>query len=642
MLRLFLIPVVGFVAAATPTPTATPVVWTTVASMPTARAGLAAATGSDGRIYAIGGSNNFSTANLKGAGLTTVEAYTPASGRWATVASMPTARSGLAAATGSDGRIYAIGGYSSKGVGVSSVDAYTPSTNRWATVAPLPTARGGLAAATGSDGRIYAIGGYDNNGVGVSSVDAYTPSTNSWATVASMPTPRGGLAAAAGPDGRIYAIGGSSSTAVDVKGAGLATVEAYTPATNKWATVASIPIGRVDLAGATGADGRIYAIAGFIGYGLIGGRPYDYVEAYAPATNSWTTVDRLPIPTGWLAAAVGSDRRIYAIGGDDSGPPAERGDPLNFAWGYETTPLTTPSPSATPRSVPARSPSSGQGQALVVTAIVIPIVVALALVAAYFVRRRPAGAVVNQPRSPPPPARTPSGGLAKADAPASPRIAPAAEPVPTLPSDALSAPAMTRIGEPVLVSQAEVPFVPAVAASGHGSSARVFMSYRREDSSGYAGRLFDALVARFGERSVFMDIDTLTPGQDFVQVIEDALADCEIVLVLIGRHWLNARDRRNRRRLDNPDDFVRLEIEGALLRKLHVLPVLVGGAEMPSSRDLPASLAALTRRHAFEVSDHRWRYDVQALLAALVVQSRDLDHPLAAEPPMEPDQPGTE
>ncbi len=138
--------------------------WTTVASMPTARQNLAAATGSDGRIYAIGGNNNTGS-------LSTVEAYTPSSNTWATVASMSTPRSGLAAAAGADGRTYAIGGFNNGSL--STVEAYTPSSNTWATVASMPTARQGLAAAAGGDGRIYAIGGY--NGPYLNTVEAYTP-----------------------------------------------------------------------------------------------------------------------------------------------------------------------------------------------------------------------------------------------------------------------------------------------------------------------------------------------------------------------------------------------------------------------------------------------------------------------------------
>jgi TIR domain len=172
-------------------------------------------------------------------------------------------------------------------------------------------------------------------------------------------------------------------------------------------------------------------------------------------------------------------------------------------------------------------------------------------------------------------------------------------------------------------------------------SARIFLSYRREDSSGYAGRLFDALVSRFGDGDIFMDIDTIAPGQDFVEVIEEALVDCEIVLVLIGPSWLNMRDKRKRRRLDNPDDFVRLEIEGALSHRLLVLPVLVGGAEIPSSRDLPSSLAPLARRNAFDLSDRRWHYDVQTLLNTLQTQPTRSPRPDAGrastdEQPSEP------
>ena len=245
--------------------------WTTVAPMPTARYVLAAATGPDGRIYAIGGYNS-PTGQLN-----TVEAYTPATNSWATMAPMPTARFGLAAATGPDGRIYAIGG--DNGSTLNTVEAYTPGTNSWATVAPMPTARAYLAAATGPDGRVYAIGGYnDANGNILNTVEAYTPGTNSWATVAPMPTARYFLAAATGPDGRIYAIGGYN----DVSGF-LNTVEAYTPGTNSWATVAPMPTARYFLAAATGPDGRIYAIGG------ANGNILNTVEAYTPGTNRYAS-----------------------------------------------------------------------------------------------------------------------------------------------------------------------------------------------------------------------------------------------------------------------------------------------------------------------------------------------------------------
>ena len=142
----------------------------------------------------------------------------------------------------------------------------------------------------------------------------------------------------------------------------------------------------------------------------------------------------------------------------------------------------------------------------------------------------------------------------------------------------------------------------------------IFISYRREDSAGYAGRLYDRLSGHFGAESVFMDIDTLEPGVDFVEVIERAMSQCDILLVLIGQRWLNAADSTGQRRLDNPEDFVRLEIQAGLDRGIRVIPMLVEGAAMPSSRDLPEVLTKLARRNALELSDTRWHTDVDKLL----------------------------
>lgn len=144
----------------------------------------------------------------------------------------------------------------------------------------------------------------------------------------------------------------------------------------------------------------------------------------------------------------------------------------------------------------------------------------------------------------------------------------------------------------------------------------IFISYRRDDSSGHAGRLFDRLSAHFGDEQVFMDIDQIEPGEDFVQVIESAVGSCEILLALIGRNWLSSRDESGRR-LDNPNDFVRLEIAAALARGIPVIPVLVQGARMPRPQDLPENLLALSRRHALELSDLRWKHDIDQLTGAL-------------------------
>ncbi|HEX8071631.1 MAG TPA: toll/interleukin-1 receptor domain-containing protein [Pyrinomonadaceae bacterium] len=119
-----------------------------------------------------------------------------------------------------------------------------------------------------------------------------------------------------------------------------------------------------------------------------------------------------------------------------------------------------------------------------------------------------------------------------------------------------------------------------------GQFAGIFISYRRDDTAGHAGRLYDGLSARFGDDLIFMDIDQLEPGEDFVQVIEEAVGSCEILIALIGRSWLTNYDAAGRR-LDNPNDFVRLEIATALARNIRVIPILVQGAQMPRPEDLP-------------------------------------------------------
>ncbi len=147
-------------------------------------------------------------------------------------------------------------------------------------------------------------------------------------------------------------------------------------------------------------------------------------------------------------------------------------------------------------------------------------------------------------------------------------------------------------------------------------SANIFISYRREDSGGHAGRLFDGLSDHFSGR-LFMDVDTLEPGVDFVEAIEKAVGFCEVLIVVIGREWLTLTDASGRRRLDNPGDFVRLEVEHALARNIRVIPVLVEDAPMPRGEELPPSLARLARRNAIELSDARWAYDVDRLAQAI-------------------------
>ena len=149
------------------------------------------------------------------------------------------------------------------------------------------------------------------------------------------------------------------------------------------------------------------------------------------------------------------------------------------------------------------------------------------------------------------------------------------------------------------------------------AAGRIFISYRREDSAGYAGRLSDALESRFGAGRVFRDVDDINPGEDFVQRLETALANCAVLLAVIGRKWTTAADSRHQRRLDDPQDYVRVEIATALQRDLRVVPVLVDGAAMPSPADLPDSLAALSRRQGVTLADGSWSDDVARLCRAI-------------------------
>src|SRR5205085_5438512 len=146
---------------------------------------------------------------------------------------------------------------------------------------------------------------------------------------------------------------------------------------------------------------------------------------------------------------------------------------------------------------------------------------------------------------------------------------------------------------------------------------KVFISYRREETAGHAGRLYDVMSTRFGDGNVFMDVD-MAPGVDFVQRIKDAVGGCHVLLVIIGPRWSTITNGAIAPRLADPDDFVRLEVEEGLRRaNVTVIPVLVGGARMPEPAELPRELHSLSRRNALELSDTRWRYDVDRLLVHL-------------------------
>ena len=163
--------------------------------------------------------------------------------------------------------------------------------------------------------------------------------------------------------------------------------------------------------------------------------------------------------------------------------------------------------------------------------------------------------------------------------------------------------------------------------------ADIFISYRREDSAGHAGRLYDNLVTRFEGANVFIDVDSIKPGVDFVKHMQDAVSRCDVLLVIIGDEWAHIRDRSGARRLDDPEDFVRVEVAAALERHVPVLPVLIEGAQMPDPEELPEDIRPLARHNAIDLSDARWRFDVTRLEAAIKDLAPATGEVPAVEPP---------
>jgi TIR domain/VHL beta domain len=146
---------------------------------------------------------------------------------------------------------------------------------------------------------------------------------------------------------------------------------------------------------------------------------------------------------------------------------------------------------------------------------------------------------------------------------------------------------------------------------------RIFLNYRRKDTEDTAGRLFDSLCAHFGEHHVFMDIDDIQPGVDFDEVVHEAVGNCDVLLALIGPAWLTMVDEHGRRRLDDPDDYVRIELQVALQRNIRVVPVLIHDVGMPRGEDLPDGLQRLSHKQAVSLSNARWKSDIASLIEAL-------------------------
>jgi N-acetylneuraminic acid mutarotase len=286
--------------------------WMTEESLPTASWALAAAvcqapaSESGEWVYAIGGIGD-------GNVLAAVAGYDTVQQRWFARPSMPTPRSGLAAAT-SPGRVHVLGGSSANADFLTTHEVYEPANDAWSKAAPLLTARGTLAAATGPDGLIYAIGGADANGV-LATVEAYDPVADKWIAKAPLHTPRGWVAAVTGHDGLIYAIGGNSTTVVNY-------MEIFNVTTDTWTTSPyTLPVPTCGLAAAVDPNGLIFAIGGdhVINNTSI---TTPSVYSYNPAAPGWTAQPSLSAARLCLAAATGPDGLIYAIGGGNPNSPS--------------------------------------------------------------------------------------------------------------------------------------------------------------------------------------------------------------------------------------------------------------------------------------------------------------------------------
>ncbi|MEZ5453830.1 MAG: toll/interleukin-1 receptor domain-containing protein [Thiothrix sp.] len=147
----------------------------------------------------------------------------------------------------------------------------------------------------------------------------------------------------------------------------------------------------------------------------------------------------------------------------------------------------------------------------------------------------------------------------------------------------------------------------------------VFISYRRDDSSGYTLAIYEQLKKALGDDAVFMDLDDIPHGEDFVEHIEKVLAKANTLLVMIGERWVNAANAKGRR-LDDPGDFVRLEVAKALHRNIRVIPVLLKNAQMPGVDQLPEDLHKLTRKNGIRIHDDQFEASVQRLLEAIAAQ----------------------
>jgi hypothetical protein len=156
---------------------------------------------------------------------------------------------------------------------------------------------------------------------------------------------------------------------------------------------------------------------------------------------------------------------------------------------------------------------------------------------------------------------------------------------------------------------------------------KIFINYRRGDDPGFTGRLFDRLSDAFEPQQLFMDVDNIAPGFDFVRVLEERVAECDVMLAVIGKGWIDARDAAGVRRLDDPKDFVRIEIVSALSQGKRVIPVLVGETRLPRAEELPDVLRPLVRRNAVRLTHERFSADMNGFVKALRQDFADIQAP---------------
>ncbi|HEX5151682.1 MAG TPA: toll/interleukin-1 receptor domain-containing protein [Parafilimonas sp.] len=154
------------------------------------------------------------------------------------------------------------------------------------------------------------------------------------------------------------------------------------------------------------------------------------------------------------------------------------------------------------------------------------------------------------------------------------------------------------------------------------TSFKIFINYRREDTSGYAGRMFDSLAEEFGEGNIFIDVTKIDTGTDYTDVITRALDLSSYFLILIGNTWMDCKDASGNRRLDNPEDFVRKEIRLAIEKKTTIIPVLLEDTNMPSPENLPEDIREICKWQAIEVTDTRWKYDIDKLIKSINLKKK--------------------